>query len=186
MECFVCQSLSGNVALPRHHLKSIFPIEKFSSYSKAVAVVKHCSEFINNFKLRLKTRDPFKYDHLRIIDHSVDNFHDQSCFYLIREAQKVSFPEVFKYFSEKPQRKKDIPDFSSKLNLFVDQNGLIRVKSKMSNLKSHFNEKCPLLLAKSNPVTKSIIWDLHCKKAHCRVYNLLNYLRKEFWIVILL
>ena len=134
VETFVCQGLSGNVALPMHHLKSIFSIEKFSSYNKAVAVLKHCFEFINNLKLKLKTKDPLKYDHLRTIDYSADNFHNQSCFYLIREAQKVSFPEVFKYFSEKPHRKRDIPDLASKLNLFVDQNGLIRVKSKMNNL----------------------------------------------------
>ena len=52
----------------------------------------------------------------------------------------------------------------------------------MSNLKVDF-QKYPLLLHKSHPITKAIIWDLHIKKRHSGIYPLLNDLRKEFWIL---
>ena len=55
------------------------------------------------------------------------------CLYLIREAQKHSFPENFDYLRRKSPPIKDIPTLASKFNLILDEHELIRVKGKMRN-----------------------------------------------------
>ena len=164
-------------------LHPIFPLNRYSSFDKTVSVVKRCFEFANILKVKLKSKNKEKYAHLDVLDYTSDNLYRRSCFYVIREAQKHSFPEIFDYFRRKSPPIKDIPALASKFNLILDENELIRVKGKMRNTNSNSKERYPLLLDKNCPVTKALIWDIHCKKAHSGVYSVLNYLRKEFFIL---
>ena len=59
---------------------------------------------------------------------------------------------------------------------------LFRVQSKLRKLKASYGEKCPVLLGKSCPVAKSIIWDTHTKLGHAGIYKTISTLRKDFWI----
>ena len=161
------------------HSDPLFSWSRYTSFNQAVNVVKCCFKYLYKLKLSLKKRDPEKYSHL---EPSVNGVHEKSCLYVIRESQKESFQELFNYLESKSKRQKDIPELVAKLNVFIDGNGLIRVKSKMSNLKADF-QKYPLLLHKSHPITKPIIWDLHVKKRHSGIYPLLNDLWEEFWIL---
>ena len=55
----------------------------------------------------------------------------------------------------------------------------MRVHSKFTRFK---NFRFPILLSKSSPLTKLIIFDYHHKLAHAGCYALLSQLRKQFWI----
>ena len=161
----------------------IFPLNKFSSFYKAVTVLKYCFRFIDRLKVRIKAKYVEKYAHLEVFDHSEQSLYRKSISCLIHESQSSSFPEIIRYFEKGAKRPKNIPELASKLNLFLDENGLIRVKSKMDRLNAAFDEKYPILLASNSPITTAIIWDMHIRKGHGGVYNLLNELRREFWIL---
>lgn len=64
----------------------------------------------------------------------------------------------------------------------MDEDGVIRVKSKFQNLRAPFVQKFSILLHKDCPFTHCIVNSYHLKLKHAGVYRLLSSLRKEFWI----
>ena len=75
---------------------------------------------------------------------------------------------------------KEIPEIVNKLNVFLDTDGLLRVKCKMQRSGSRF--KFPILLSKTSIITRLLISDTHVKFAHAGCYSLLTQLRKHYWI----
>ena len=187
IECVQAESVTAQACILPVDLSKdrepLIPLDKFSSFKKAVAVIGYCFQFISRLKDRLKLKNPELYGHLSSSYASELSCTEAASFYLIGECQRVNFKDIFEYLERKHPKKMDIPELCSKLNIFKDKFGLLRVKSKMKNAKVDFREKYPILLPKSCPVTKAIIWDVHCKLSHCGVYSVLNTLRKEFWIL---
>ena len=111
-------------------------------------------------------------------DNESRNEYIQSSNYILLKAQQAYFPKVYESLLNE--------DFSNPLvtqmNLFLEEHGLIRVQSKLRTLKASYGEKCPVLLGKSCPVAKSIIWDTHTKLGHAGIYKTISTLRKDFWI----
>ena len=79
--------------------------------------------------------------------------------------------------------KKSVPDLFSSFNLFLDKDGIIRIKSKFKNLDSPFSEKYPILLHNNCKLTKTLILDFHVKFNHIGLHSLIVQLRKNFWIL---
>ena len=92
--------------------------------------------------------------------------------------QKFKFSEVVNYFGSKNKHLKNIPEILSQLNLFRDNNGIIRMKSKFRKL-----ENQPILLPKSSNLTKLIVLEAHEKVGHSGIYSVLKQLREQFWII---
>jgi hypothetical protein len=66
----------------------------------------------------------------------------------------------------------------SQLNLFLDTDGIVRVKGMMGKFDAPRDEKYPILLHKNSTLTRSLIIDYHYKLKHGGVYKVLNQLRK--------
>ena len=64
------------------------------------------------------------------------------------------------------QRKKDIPKHHvlSKLNPFIDENGLMRVGGRIKNFNVPFSVKYPIILPNRNHITDQIIMNQHKAK----------------------
>ena len=78
-----------------------------------------------------------------------------------------------------------MPPIVAQLNLYMDHNRLIRVKSKCGKMKqanrfARYN--FPILLPKDSCVTNKIILDAHERYFHAGCYTLLGELRRKFWI----
>ena len=159
----------------------IVPLNSCCSYKKFVAV--HCIvlKVVNNFKSRLKRKDPSKYSHLDCFANS-EVYSVAKNFIFLRD-QHIEFPEVFKYFSLTSKKAKDMPNIVAQLNIFPDSNGLLRVKSKTARWKDKDNYcYAPILLAKNSLLTEMVINDLHTRTSHSGVYSVLSELRKCFWV----
>ena len=103
--------------------------------------------------------------------------------YIIRTEQKLMFPDIFMYFENKPKLIKDIPDLLNKLNLYLDQNDILRLGSKFSRWKSNETSPMfPILLPQKSALTNLLINDYHIKYSHAGCYTLLAHLRKSFWV----
>ena len=81
------------------------------------------------------------------------------------------------------ERCKEGSDLVKQLNLFLDDNGLIRVKGKIKSTGKLKRFKYPYLLANDSDLTKLIIEDLNYNiLKHVGIYKLLSLFRKEFYI----
>ena len=77
---------------------------------------------------------------------------------------------------------KDIPNIVRQLNVYVDQQGLLRVKCKLDRFKSASKNNFPILLSKDSYLTKLIIHDTYLKLKYSGIYSILVDMRKHFWI----
>jgi hypothetical protein len=66
---------------------------------------------------------------------------------------------------------------------FEDQNGLIRVKSKLTDRKDHENFRTPIVLPSKHPVVRMLIHFKHVKACHAGVQYMISILREDFWIL---
>ena len=101
--------------------------------------------------------------------------------YVISNEQKKHFGKELEYLSCKGKvTREDIPSLIFQLNLFLDEEGIIRVKSKFGRFQN--KRYTPILLPKKGWVTTKIIEHNHKLMLHAGIYTVLNQLRKEFFI----
>ena len=158
---------------------TIISVDKYSSFRKLVAVHRHVLRFVNNLKLALKRKSK-KFAHLSCWDESA-NLYTLAQTTIIAADQRVHFPDIFAYFESSNKRVHSMPNLVSQLNLFVDEHGLLRVRSKFDRWKN-LKFAYPLLLAKSSTLVQLLLSDTHAKLAHAGVYSMLAELRKEYYV----
>ena len=159
----------------------IVPLNSYSSFRHFFKVHSIVLRFVNNLKLRLKEKNPSKYAHFDCFDDIKVNLITKNFIFL--RDQQIEFPEVFEYFSLTSKKAKDMPNIVSQLNIFPDQDGLLRVKSKTGRWKDKDDYSyAPILLAKNSLLTEMVINDLHTQTSHSGVYTVLSELRKCFWV----
>ncbi|RXG53621.1 hypothetical protein Avbf_13496 [Armadillidium vulgare] len=135
---------------------------KFSSFHRLVTVCKYVLEFINKLKLKLKIKNAEKFSNI----HINENVLELAQLHIILSDQHVHCKEVLDYLNSKNKLHKDMPNIVSQLNLFKDEKGLLRVKSKFNRYKDKYKNYFPILLHKNSPITEMIILDMHKKTSH--------------------
>ena len=156
------------------NLKAVFDVNKYSSFRFTVLVYHFVLKFVHKIKLRLKQREVVGF-----LNYNGTNKYSESVRGVLKASQEEYFPEVFSFFLEKET--KDIP-IITQLNLFLGDDGLLKVHSKMRRLESLTHKKFPILLHKNSPLTKSLIMDYHRNLLHSGTYRTLSELNKEFYI----
>ena len=81
------------------------------------------------------------------------------------------------------QKKLVAPSLCINLNLFLDQDGLVRLFTSLAN-SGHldYNTKFPILLPREDHVTRLLVRDFHVIGGHSGVQQTLNSVRTRFWI----
>lgn len=151
----------------------------YSSFSKVVSVYSRVLQFIHSLKSRLFNKDKVRYNHLRC---PAENLRTRAITDIIGKDQRIHYPEIFSYLDGKNKNAKDMPSLISQLNIYLDKQGLLRIKSKCSRWKDDEFVRFPILLHKSSPLTRLIILDMHENLSHAGCYRLLSDLRKQFYI----
>ena len=161
------------------NVESLVDVDKYSNFQKIVRIHMKVLTFVRNLKSCLKNKDPDRYAHLDCYDRDLFLEANRQ---VIESNQRRYFPEVYHYFESKQKLQKDIPNIVQQLNVFMDNHGILRVRSKVSKLKNDNFVNFPMLLHKKSRLTQLIIMDMHCKFCHAGVYSLLSEMRKGFWI----
>ena len=91
--------------------------------------------------------------------------------------QNRCYPQVIQ--STKQGKKSDL---GNKLNLVIDNDGLLRCKGRYDNVNLTDGARYPKLLHKSEHYTRLVIEDYHSKLLHSGVSQTLAHTRKEYWI----
>ena len=142
------------------------PISKFSNFKKFILLHRRVLFVIDKWKSKCSF-----YKNV-----TETNYLSLALIKVISNDQHIYFQEIFNYFKTGFQTLHDIPDIVMKLNLFIDGQGLIRVKGKFKN------QQCPILLSNKSKLTSMIIMDIHQRLAHSGCYSVLTELRKEYFI----
>ena len=169
---------------PGDCLEHLVPLDRCSSFHRVARIHALVLKFCNTLKLKLKAKHLDKFDHFRVEEENF-NFYDKACKQIVFRDQQLCFPEVFEYFNTKHKTLKKLPNIVSQLNLYIDPDGLIRVKSKCQRMKGiqKLNKfTFPLLISRNSALSPMIIRDLHIKLSHAGCYSVLAELRKNFWI----
>ena len=144
--------------------------EKYSSFSFAAKVYHYVCKYVRALKSKVLKRNdqaPIEVSYTTSVEE------------VIKTSQQQWFPEVFSFFAGRHTHTDPI---ITQLNLFIDEKGIIRVKSKMRNLKANYSAKYPILMHKKSNLTQALIRDYHLRMRHAGVYKLLAELNKEFYV----
>ena len=158
-----------------HPVSSVIQIEDYSSFFYLAKVMNFVYKFIKNCRRKVFQRDQARYNHF---NKPVCTY-VQGQNYLVRVAQQQSFPKVLDFFYGKLCKCEPIV---TQLNLYLDNHGIIRVKSKFRRLESDTLSRAPILLSRSCRFTRLIIEDLHKRMRCAQTFKLLASLRQEFYV----
>lgn len=153
----------------------IYDAERSSKFSKIVNVFSYVLRFINKLKMRLNVHYIDKY-----IVHEPNEIKDHALFVVLKQDQMLHFPEIVHYFNSANKNLNSIPPLVTQLNIFCDDQGILRVKCKLKSYKRIINY--PVLLSKKSYVSKLLILHIHNSLSHAGVYSVLSELRKLYYI----
>ncbi|XP_031356633.1 uncharacterized protein LOC116180668 [Photinus pyralis] len=69
------------------------------------------------------------------------------------------------------------------LNPFVDDDGVIRLKTKVFNSTDNYNFRCPVVLSPEHKMVKRLIRQRHEDLYHAGVQTTINVIREEYWVL---
>ena len=166
----------SNVVFPSNHL---FSIDRFSSYTKILNIYKYVLKFVSILKTRISNRRSGNDAN----DNNI-NIHQDSTNLLISIDQAIHFPELILYFANSSCPNNQIPHIVTQLNLYMDNNNILRVSSKISHkaFSNNNHRLFPIFLSKTSRLTELLIWHLHEKLLHAGVYATLSEFRQSFWV----
>ena len=153
--------------------EGLINIEEFSCFRKLVRAYRRVLKCIETWKIK----------HLsNYIPNSINNYFALAIARLLKHEQHKYFSDILYYFEKGFCPTKEVPSLVFQLNLFLDEQGLIRVKSKFHKWSYGSNDNFPILLPRDSHLTKLIIWDAHIKLFHTGCYAVLAELRKHYYI----
>ena len=137
----------------------------FSSYCKIVKTVAWVRRFIVNS---------------RIVKHEIS----KRCVESFLSSDELNAAEVLllKLVQREMFTSENDVRFKA-LDVFKDENGLLRVKTKIFNRNDSTNFRCPIILDSAHLIVQRIIEEEHCNLAHAGVQILLCRLRERYWIL---
>lgn len=158
--------------LPTH----LIPLNKYSNLRFLVNIHGYVLKFVNLLKQRVLARK----NNIVGVQSSSINYYSMALNEIISTEQRIVYPDVFTYLEAENKSVHNVPILIAQLNLFKDENEVLRVRSKFGD--RNVVGCRPVLLPKSNALTTLIIGHMHVRLAHAGIYAVLKELRKEFWI----
>ena len=149
---------------------NIINVKDYSSYSKLFSVTMKVFIAVNKFLSKDVVLAELK----------------RSVFvYLFKSMQKECFNCEIEYLSNTPLNYNNAPKVVKDLNLFLDKDGLLRSKGRISkNLTLSYDAVNPVILSDNHHLTDLIIRDSHFSCKHLGVDSTINHLRQTgFWVL---
>ena len=149
-----------------NHKLPLLPVERFSNVNKLYRVTAYVFKFI---KLCRKVKT------------SIQNEIVNATQYWLKYEQSVHFQNEINFLNDHSVGQ--IPTNVKNLNLYIDEQSLIRCKGRINKSDFSHDIKCPVLLPRFSTLTELIIHDAHDRCKHLGTASTLNFLRKNgYWI----
>ena len=162
-------SLVNQTKLQNIELKSVMDIEKFSCKTRLIRVLGWVLRFIRN----LKSRDKVAEQYLNALEI------DRAEQIVIRSVQLETFDSELTYLSDGKNSNRKPPIRVFQLNLFIDENGILRAKTHMKNASLETECKEPILLPCRSHFSQLVVQEYHDKVFHNGVKETLS--EESYW-----
>jgi len=155
-------------AVKQVQLVKTFIFDISTNLRRIIRIVAYCKRFITNCKNRSKGESI----HLKAAELR------DSLLNLARLAQKESFPTEIQMLArnELITRGK-----LASLNVFIDQDGLVRVGGRLRNSEFSTDKKYPIVLSADHTFTKLLFVSEYLTLLHAGPQLLLSSIREQFW-----
>ncbi|XP_059045891.1 uncharacterized protein LOC131841587 [Achroia grisella] len=103
----------------------------------------------------------------------------KSLYIIVKYVQTLSFPTEL----ERIRSGQSLPKSFRKLNVFIDDQDVLRVGGRISRSGLEYEQKHPALLSSNNPFTSKLIQSVHLSNCHCGVNTTQYLILQQFWII---
>ena len=155
-------------------MSDILDINRFSSKGKLLRVLRWMFRFIENVRSKKKHTD------ISLTASELDTAEN----FVIGKIQSEHFEMELSFLAgatSSSDRKP--PLLVSQFNLFVDEKGILRAKSRIKNANVESGCKEPILLPSRHYYSELVIQDYHLKVFHNGVRDTLNAIRQRYWVL---
>jgi len=128
-----------NAVAGEHFQSTIVDNTKYSSFFKICRITHYVHKYVSILKTRVNNKFPQ-------LCTNTNCSYKKSTAFVLKQDQMANFPEIFSYFSD-PKSITE-PQLIKQLNLTLDNQGIIRVKSKFGKLNAREPLRNPILLQK--------------------------------------
>ncbi|XP_022834488.1 uncharacterized protein LOC111362158 [Spodoptera litura] len=145
---------------------------KYSSLSRLVRVVAYCKRFLQSLKLRKANIKVAQYLSASEIHEALN--------VCIKQSQQQWFQAELIALKNKSPLEKSSSLY--KLNVFIDQCGILRVGGRLRYSPLLDDTKHPVVIPHDSSLAKLIVADAHEKTFHGGQQLVLNFIRIKYWI----
>lgn len=161
------QNTHGNIDdILDTNISEIVDFQRFNSLCKLVNTVGYMMRFINNLKKRIR-KD------IELVITEAELSHNERM-----DAEKI----IIKDEQCKIRNQSNYLKVKSSLNLFDDQDGLMRLRGRFGNAELQHAEMYPILLRRSH-FANLVVQDSHERMFHHGIETTLANVRRKFWII---
>ena len=155
----------------------IIAIERFSSKTKLLRTMAWVLRFIAKLKAKVsKSNLNIEHESDTLTSNEIEHAEKT----ILKQVQNESFVEEIEYLKE---RKGKPPELVHDFDLFLDDEGILRCKTRLQNAPVIDTSKRPILLPKRHHFTTLVIREIHDSIAHSGVRMTLSVVRERYWIL---
>ena len=156
---------------------NVLDIERFSSKNKLIRTVAYVLKFIRNLHNSIKGNGTFTGELSAEDLHEAENK-------IIRSIQFDAFGVEISYLHlATTWRNVRPPTLVAQFNLFIDEDRILRAKSRLKHASLSLDSVQPILLPTKHWYSRLVVKEYHEKVFHNRVRKTLNALRGKYWIL---
>ncbi|XP_075157829.1 uncharacterized protein LOC142231095 [Haematobia irritans] len=145
-------------------------LSRYSDLRRLLRITAYCLRFVHNCRNVTKQKTG-------MLQHACLR---EALLTLIRVTQNIDFSQEIKLLVNKSEVKhKPL----LRLLPFIDGTGIIRVGGRLQNSELPYDVKHPILLAKSNPLSKLIIRDAHERTLNGGITLTMSYVNRKYWVI---
>ena len=157
----------------------VIQLDQFSSKGKLLRTVAWVFRFCSNLKSAVKKETVNKSDKVSVSEiNSAENA-------LIKFIQMDNFETEIRYLLLDSPAKCNLrtPSHVTQFNLYIDETGIIRCRSRIGNAMMPDSSKKPILLPSKSRYSELLLEDCHEKVFHNGLRDTLNVLRQKYWVL---
>lgn len=178
------KTCSSNFVCSQPCETSIIQFDKYSSFSKLKRVWAYVLRFLVNIR-KEKNGSSIPTRNQQTGSLTVNELNASERL-IVQCAQKQSFTDIHECLINNLPIKTNSKDMNRilGLNVFIDENKLIRVGGRLSNSTSlDYNKKHPILLCSKHPLSTLLVREEHTRLLHAGPQLLLSSLRESWWLL---
>ena len=179
VEPHITHAMFSKATEAKNNWSKVIEIERFSDKGKLLRTIAWVYRFINNAKSAIKQETVNKEAVLSVSEiNSAENA-------LVKFIQMKNFETEIKYLLLSPSARNNVktPSYVNQFNLYIDENGIVRCRSRITKAIMPDAGKRPIFLPSKNVYSELLIKDCHEKVFHNGIRDTLNLLRQKYWVL---